>query len=243
MVLYFERNLAKIHVYQAPLDRHLRRLNSMVVLSFVEAFERFLKELAASIVDLVAPHTLDDRLGKFQVKGAILAAHFEEKTLGRAVCESSTWLDCREINGRFRDLLARPFVEGNYELFKAKSDRRTLVDVLWQLRHSIVHNAGVITKSDALKLRLLTRRVVDAPRMLAPTRNDTLCVKLYLDRVVKEINREVAGELCQLMTTLLDADATLFDPAIMAQAVADRFGVQASVANIMRNPQPTPQPS
>lgn len=235
-VVYFDRNLRRVNVYRAPSERQLGRLYTMGLLSLVEAFERFFKEIAAACVDQVAAYVLDDRLDVFQVKGNALAAHFEAGNLGRALCESSTWLDCEQINKRFKRILADPFVEGKFQVFKPKTDRSSLVEIVWQLRHTIVHNAATITRSDALKLRLLTRRAVDAPRVLWPTRGDVWYVKLYLDKVVEEINQEIGTRLAELMTTLLADAPGLFDAAEKAQQLANLFGHPALVGGIARDP-------
>jgi hypothetical protein len=227
-VVYFDRNLRRVNIYRAPSERQLGRLNTMVLLSLVEAFERFFKEIAAACVDHVAGYVLDDRLDVFQVKGNALAAHFDADTLGRALCE--------QINKRFKRILADPFVEGKFQVFKPKTDRSTLVEIIWQLRHTIVHNAATVTRSDALKLRLLTRRPVDAPRVLWPTRGDVWYVKLYLDKVVEEINQEIGARLSELMTTLLADDPSLFAAPDKAQQLANLFGLPCSVGGILRHP-------
>ncbi len=239
MVLYFERNLARVNTYRASSERHFRRLNSMVLLSLVEAFERFLKELASGCIDQVGRHVLDDRLNEFRPQGSSLAAHFEvgeQRSLGRALCESSTWLDCDQINRRFKKILADPFAEGKYQVFPPKTERYSLTEIVWQLRHSIVHNAGVVTRSDALKFQLLTRRSIGAPRLLWPTHADIWYVKLYLDEIVEEINDEVGARLDELMTTLLADNPGLFDAAEKAQSLANLFRRPSVVAGAHRNP-------
>jgi hypothetical protein len=80
----------------------------MVLLSLVEAFERFIKETAALCIDHIGPLILDDRLKEFKLTGNTLAAHFTEKSLGKSLCESDTWLDCKEIDERFRRILSLP---------------------------------------------------------------------------------------------------------------------------------------
>jgi hypothetical protein len=47
LVRYFHRNMERTNVYPVPLARHAGRLHAMALLTLVETFERFLKELAA----------------------------------------------------------------------------------------------------------------------------------------------------------------------------------------------------
>jgi hypothetical protein len=150
-------------------DRHLDRIYAMALVSLIEAFERFLKEAAAECVDALAGLVMDDRFNVFPVQGATLASHFGAGSAGRALCESGVWLDCREINDRFRRLLAEPFKPGEFYVFPKEGNQQPaaerwrfeIMSLVWQLRHTAVHNVGVITRSDAVKLQILSKSVVD----------------------------------------------------------------------------------
>lgn len=185
-VLYVERAFAQPGLYGAVAERHLGRINGMVLMNLIENFERFLKETAATCVDRLVNYVLDDRLNVFDIQGSGLASHFGTATLGKSLCESGTWLNCEEINARFRKLLSDPFQQGggNFHLFPKTSQqpeddrwRFPVLGLIWQLRHTIVHNVGVITQSDAVKMRLWAREPVQAPRVLAPTRDDLRYLK------------------------------------------------------------------
>ena len=102
LLRYVERNFGQLPLQPAAVERHMGRLHGMILVDLVEAFERFLKEVAAVCVDHLARFTLDDRFNTFKIQGSTLAAHFDTETLGRALCESATWLDCDEVNDRFR---------------------------------------------------------------------------------------------------------------------------------------------
>ncbi len=240
-LIYFERNLQKLPVQQAASMRHLRRLHNMTILNLVEAFERFFKEIAAVCIDQVGRLVLDDRLDVFQLKGDVLAAHFNPGTMGKSLCESSTWLDCDQINRRFKKILADPFSDGSFQLFPknagpAQSDRKRLVEIVFQLRHSIVHNAAVVTESDALKFQLLTRSPVMGSRVLWPSKGDVWYVKLFLDKTVDELNEEVGDRLASLMTTLHADNPNLFDPATKAQQLAELFRRPVTIGQVIRHP-------
>lgn len=139
------------------------------------------------------------------INARAVAAHFEEATLGRALTEAGTWLDSETINNRFRRLLADPFEDGgNFYFFpNVKKDpdfwRRGTMDILWQLRRSITHNVGVITRSDAAKLRLLRRGYVNAPKVLSLTNGDVWYAKLFLDELATWGNDRVATRLARLL--------------------------------------------
>lgn len=234
---YFERKAQQAGVYEGPFARHVAGLRSLILLALVEAFERFVKELAATCVDQVGKLVLDDRLAVFgNINARAVAAHFEEATLGRALTEAGTWLDSETINNRFRRLLADPFEDGgNFYFFpNVKKDpdfwRRGTMDILWQLRHSITHNVGVITRSDAAKLRLLRRGVVAAPRVLSLTKGDVWYAKLFLDELATWGNERVATRLAELLTDLHKDDSTLFVPAQRAAELANVMRVTVTIA-------------
>lgn len=110
------------------------------------------------------------------------------------------------------------------------------MSTLWQLRHTIAHNDGVITKSDALKLRLMIKAPVDSPRVICPTRDDLRSVKRFLDETADSINDRVAHRLATCLGELHAADNGLFVPAQEAAALASKFNRPMTVAGHAANP-------
>ncbi|WP_437915423.1 hypothetical protein WME73_08950 [Sorangium sp. So ce302] len=242
LLVYFERNIKRAPVYARAADRHLARLRGMVLLSLIEAFERYIKETAGVSAEHIVPLVLDnsDRLAKLRVTPAGVAAHFSTQSLGRALCESDTWLSCESINERFRLLLADPFTRSGFDFFPrgnaANALLITTVETLWQMRHTLAHNLGMITQSDGAKLRLLVKAAVAAPSVLSPTGADVWYVKLFLDETTEWANGRVAARVAQLLTTLHIGDPTLFVPQQRADALAKLFRVQVTVAGATGNP-------
>ena len=109
---YIERVIDQGERYQSVVDRHLGRLYGMALVNLVQTFERFLKEVAARCVDCLLAYVVDDRFNIFKIQGSSLASHFAAESAGDSLCESATWLDCEEINDRFRRLLSEPFQVG-----------------------------------------------------------------------------------------------------------------------------------
>lgn len=198
--LYIGRNLdqLKLHqdLYDAVLQKHLSRVNGMILVNLIETFERYLKESAALCVNSIAQTVLDDRFDTFKLKGSAIAAHFHADTLGQSLCESMTWLNCDDINTRFRDLLADPFENGRFLLFPkqpaANKQRFETLSIIWQIRHTLVHNVGVITHSDAIRLRVLARADVEPQRVISATRGDLYYVKRFLDETAEWCNTSIA---------------------------------------------------
>jgi hypothetical protein len=243
LLVYVQTNLAEADIYQAPYERHFHRLSTMVMLGIIEAFERFLKEISAVCVNHVAPLTIDGRFDVFSIRGSSLAAHFAGANLGRALCETLTWCNCDDTNDRLRRVLASPFSHGDFYVFPGKSqnpaalrNRYELASIIWQLRHTIAHNMGVITASDALKFKLLARREITSARLLWPSKGDVWYVKLFVDETVELINEEVARRLAELMTELHAADNSLFEPVAKAQELANAFRVPCEIAGHVCNP-------
>lgn len=234
LVQYFHRNMGRVNVYRVPYERHSARLHAMVLLTLVETFERFLKELAAVCVDQISGLVLDDRLAKFTANGTAIALTFGQGTVGRLLCESLLWTDVNTIDDRFKKVLEeeshKPF-----SLFpSAKNDpdlwRRRSLEILFQLRHSIVHNASVLTVSDAAKLRILGRATVEAPRVLAPTQTDLGYVKSFLDGTAEWCDERVEKRLTSVLDKIHQSDNALFDPQERANALSKAFRRQVTIA-------------
>ncbi len=228
---YVERLIAERERYQGVVNRHLSRLYGMALVSLIETFERFLKEVAAECVDCLAEFIVDDRFNAFTLQGASLASHFGAGSAGKALCESATWLDCKEINDRFRKLLADPFELGDFYVFPRTGNqqpvagqwRHDLMALVWQIRHTAVHNVGVITKSDAVKLRVLTEMEVDAPRMLTPARNDLRWLKRFLDETAEDCNERIGQRLATLLTKIHGQAPAIMSAAEMANRISGVF--------------------
>jgi hypothetical protein len=238
-ILYVERTFDQGKLYPTVANRHLGRIYGMTLVNLVEAFERFLKEIAAVCVDRLGHCVLDDRFDVFPIQGSRLASHFGTGTLGKSLCESSTWLDCEEINKRFRKLLSDPFQVGgqSFDLFPKATQQPEVerwryepMSIVWQIRHTAVHNVGVITQSDAAKLRILAREAVASPRILAPTRNDLRYLKRFLDETAESCNQRIGQRLAELLTMLHVGDTTLFVPQEMADGVSQTFGTPLTIA-------------
>ena len=234
---YVERLVAERDRYRAVVDRHMGRLRGMALVNLVETFERFLKEVAAECVDRLAELVVDDRFNEFPVHGATLASHFGSGSAGKALCESSIWLNCKEINDRFRKLLSDPFQPGTFYVFPKDSQqpldqtwRYDLVSLIWQIRHTSVHNVGVITRSDAIKLRVLSKTNVAAPRVLVPTKVDIQWLKAFLDDTAEVCNTRIGERLATLLTTIHEDSGGLFQPQAMANSLATAFRLPLVVA-------------
>src|SRR5262245_45781841 len=179
---YLMQKLEKIGHYPAVRDRHFVTLNNMVLVNLIQAFERFIKDLASVCVDRLFDRVIDGRFDEPQVRGSSLAAHFAGSSPGKALCESGTWLDCKGINERFKDYLRHPRDDKPvFHVFAPGSDTFRTMSLIWQLRHTVVHNVGVLTRSDAAKLRILARKPVHSPRMLLPEWDELRFLRSYLD--------------------------------------------------------------
>jgi hypothetical protein len=108
--------------------------------------------------------------------------------------------------------------------------RYDTLSLVWQIRHTAVHNVGVITQSDAVKLRLWTREPVSAPNLLAPTRSDLNYLKRFLDETAEMCNQRIGDQLAQLLAFLHAQAPALFVPQEMADRVAAIFRRPLQVA-------------
>jgi hypothetical protein len=168
------------------------------------------------------------------VRGSSLAAHFAGSSPGKALCESGTWLDCQGINDRFKGYLRHPTdAQSIFHVFAPNSDTFRIMNLIWQLRHTIVHNVGVITRSDAARLRLLAKKKLASPRILLPTSDDLRFLQAYLDNQAKEINKRAGERLAVVLTAVHASDPTLFAPQEEADAISRKFGFSPTVAGAL----------
>ncbi len=238
LLKYINRHIDRRFVSPAVYGRYLGHLRRMVLAEVIQAFERFLKEVAAVCADHLAPYTLDDRFDEFAPKRTEqIAAFVTSASIGRALCESDTWLSNKTINDRFRSLLKTPFGLDWEYLFPGpgqgtilQQQRAATLAILWQIRHNLAHNVGVMTHSDAMKLRMLVGGPVPADCRLAPSMEDLRYVKRFLFETANEINQRVGTRLAALLDVFHQADATLFDAEARANEVSQQFAVSLTIS-------------
>jgi hypothetical protein len=238
LISYINDHINPQTVYPAAYNRHLGHLRRMVLAEMIQSFERFLKELAAVCADHLAAYTLDDRFDEFAPKRSEqMAAFVTSGSIGRALCESDTWLNNKTINDRFRSLLKDPFGADWEYLFPgpgqgttAQQQRAATLAVLWQIRHNLSHNVGVMTHSDAMKLRMLVRGIVPSDCRLAPTTEDLRYVKRFLSETAADVNLRVGNRLAALLTIFHQADPTLFDAQARANEVSQQFAFPVTIS-------------
>ncbi len=228
---YLTEHIDPSTVYAAVYNRHLSQLRRLILAECIESFERFLKELAAACIDYLAPYITDDRFDDFLPRrGGTVAAFVNASSIGRALCESDTWLSNASINSRFASLLKdlggadweHLFPQANQQP-AAERPRAATLAILWQIRHNLAHNVGVITHSDAMRFRALVGGAVEPERRLSPADDDLRYAKRFLSEAATRTNERVGRRLAQLLGELHAGDAGLFDAQARADEVSRRF--------------------
>lgn len=245
---YIEDHLSGTSHYPAIKAKHMSHLRRLVLANLIETFERFVKKLAAVCIDQLSGFVTDDRYNTFTAKGNEIVAHFEAGSIGKALCESDTWLSNDQINQRFRRLLAPSGKDawddhllpgrnqGKGPSKEVQEKRAVTLAILWQIRHNLTHNSGVLTGSDAMKFRALTRRLVDKDQRLVPSEVDLRYVKRFLSDTAADVNRRVATQLAELLSAVHRDGPSLFDPAVKAQELANIFDLKITVATVFAEP-------
>jgi len=243
LIKYIDDHLPVGTMYPAVYERHMSHLRRMALGSLIQAFERFVKEIAIACVDSLVEFVNDDRFDEFKLTGGALAIQFAlDKSIGKAMCESETWLSNKSINERFKKLLKSPFAEHGWEnLFPLRNqppqgerERASTLAILWQVRHNIAHNVGFLTGSDSGKLRLLLegKGMVEAEKILRPTISDLRYVKRFLLDAATSTNSRVGNRLAALLSEIYADNATLFVPQEVADSASKRFGYPVTVAGV-----------
>src|SRR5437870_5729732 len=98
LIKYIDDHLPFEKMYPAVYERHVSHLRRMATGSLIQAFERFIKEIAIACVDNLAEFVNDDRFDEFRLTGSVIAIQFAlSKSVGKAMCESDTWLNNKSI--------------------------------------------------------------------------------------------------------------------------------------------------
>ncbi len=237
LIKYIDDHIAQHTVYEAVYDRHLGHLRRLVLADLIESFERFLKEMASVCVDFLAPYSVDDRFDEFTPKrGGQIAAFVNASSIGRALCESDTWLNNDTINKRFRSLPKDHFGADWEFLFPgptqtpvAERERAATLAILWQLRHNSAHNVGTLTHSDSMKFRVLIGGPVPADRRLSPSTEDLRYVKRFLSETATSANRRVGMRLAQILEGFHVTDPALFDAQTKANETSQCFALSVTI--------------
>jgi hypothetical protein len=236
LIKYIDDHIDPAAIYRTVYDRHLGHLRRMILAELIESFERYIKEIAALCIDQLAPYVADDRFDKFMPRGGTISAFVNAKSIGKALCESDTWLKNETINDRFRALLKTPFGEAWEYLFPGahqapvvERDRAKTLSILWQIRHNLAHNVGVITDSDSMKFRVLIRGHVPTDCRLAPTTEDLRDVKRFLSEAATHTNERVGARLADLFTSFHGDDPALYDAQQKADEVSRHFTLSLTV--------------
>jgi hypothetical protein len=237
LLKYIDDHIDPQDVYGTVYSRHLGHLRRMVLAELIESFERFLKELAAVCIDSVAPYTTDDRFDDLVPRRSEkIAAFINAPSLGKALCESDTWINNSTISTRFASILKEPsgndweflFPQANQQP-AAERDRAATLAILWQIRHNLAHNVGVMTRSDSMKFRVLIGAPVAADRQLSPSADDLRHAKRFLTETACRTNERVGRRVAQRLEGFHVADPALFDAQATANEVSQRFALSLTI--------------
>ena len=140
-------------------------------------------------------------------------------------------------------MLEPPFEDGNFALIEQLTSgtilgKQEILSVLWQLRHSIVHNFGVVTQSDAVKLSRLCKRQINGDVQLDIRRTDFWYVKLFIMEFAEAANSKVHTELQNVLTNHFMTSSDDADKLTKAQEVANLFGITTNVGGQTGTPPP-----
>ena len=105
----------------------------------------------------------------------------------------------------------------------SERDRASTLAILWQVRHNITHNTGVLTDSDARRVTLMVRAKVNSGDTLNPDLFDLRYVKRFLVEIADHTNNRIGQRLAELLTERHQDDSTLFVPQELAASISSSF--------------------
>lgn len=255
---YIDDHVTVGSIYAAVYEGHFSHVRRMALGSLIQAFERFIKETAIVCVDHIASYVHDNRYEKFEADGNSVAINFQAASIGKALCEGGTWMNIGSVNERFRKALASsfesvwegwvfppekppskkqknpanivpPHVAAAQAAAEEASKRTTTVAILFQIRHIVAHNVGLVVGSDAVKLRVMVKKAVTPNRVLSPTNDDLRFTRQFLHVVATAVNEVVGQRLAELLTELHEDDPSLFDAKAVADMISKKFSKSLTV--------------
>jgi hypothetical protein len=105
----------------------------------------------------------------------------------------------------------------------AERGRAGTLAILWQVRHNITHNTGVLTDSDARRLTLMVKTEVKSGNTLNPDLSDLRYVKRFLVETADHTNNRIGQRIADLLTERHQDDSTLFVPQELANSISRSF--------------------
>jgi hypothetical protein len=123
--------------------------------------------------------------------------------------------------------------DDRFDEFSAKGGQiafhLTAGSILWQVRHTITHNVGVITGSDAGKFKMLVKADVESSRILNPGNHDIIYVKRFLSETAQSVNVRIGNRLAQVLTVLHADNPALFDSLDKANSISKELGFSVTI--------------
>jgi hypothetical protein len=132
------------------------------------------------------------------------------------------------LKSPFGDNWENLFLEENQQPQSERARAKT-PSVLWQIRHTITHNVGVITGSDAAKFRILIKRAVSPDRVLRLSKRDIIRTDKFLFEASRSVNQRVGKRLGALLDGLHRDSRALFDAQDMADRVSRQLGFAITI--------------
>jgi len=132
--------------YSGVAAKHRHRIHLALYGQLMAAFEYMLKDFVATVID--ATDLWDEALrlqNWIRVDTERLLAHRQaEATVGAMLLHPTQgWHDPREVNRRYKILFQHEPIE---------SVEVSSLERLWLLRHSVAHNAGLVTSYDGARM-------------------------------------------------------------------------------------------
>jgi hypothetical protein len=131
----------------AVATKHRQRIQNAAFGQLMASFEYCVKDFIAQVLD--ATDLFDQAVEQSKwievTKSRILSQREGRTSIGSVLIHPLLgWHDGETVNARYEALFSKPLI---------KADQLETLERLWILRHSVAHNAGLVTGHDAYRLR------------------------------------------------------------------------------------------
>lgn len=216
---YFKDERLKVGAHGGVAEKHRHRIQSALFSQVMAAFEFCLKDFVALAIDCSDVYDEEvDRLDWIVVdKSRVLAQREVSGRVGALLIHPTLgWHDSKLVNERYKRLFGQTLIpEGQGEV----------LDRLWILRHTVVHNAGFVTHHDAYRLRatMLSEKAAridpvfldasvaflrDLARRLGDAIGDAVLSRWFKTRSTSQFENDAAAyEALKLLATVVESRA------------------------------------
>jgi hypothetical protein len=165
----------------------------LVLLEAINAFETFYKKTFIGLGAVVQEYVQPELMKAIKIEARLLWSISGAISVPALVFEQSLFHDLETIDGASEMLIGKKRYNQNYQT-NPLGERVKALRAIFQIRHTLSHNSGLVTESDGAKFKRLTFDITPQ-QVIDPARNQLgLAVFRELEAEAKDFTSWLADE-------------------------------------------------